>query len=98
MVEVSQDSNTTLTDELRAMSKCLETLTLEMGTRRELKSELNEWEFPQISFRLYDKCKIPTVPVYGVYICQLIRYSRACGSYRDLLANKEATEPRVPIG
>jgi hypothetical protein len=34
---------------------------------------------------------------------QLIRYSRACGSYHDfpdrgLPAYKEATEPRVPIG
>jgi hypothetical protein len=26
--------------------------------------------------------KISTVAVYGVYIFQLIRYSRACGSYR----------------
>ena len=44
---------------------------------------------------------IPAVPDYGVYISQLIGYSRACGSYQDFLpvaANKEATEPRVPIG
>jgi hypothetical protein len=26
---------------------------------------------------------IPAAPVYGVYISQLIRYSRACGSYHD---------------
>jgi hypothetical protein len=25
--------------------------------------------------------KIPATPAYGVYISQLIRYSRACGSY-----------------
>ena len=25
------------------------------------------------------------VPAYGVYISQLIRYSRACGSYQDFL-------------
>jgi hypothetical protein len=41
--------------------------------------------------------------VYGVYICQLIQYSRACGSYYDFLdrgvaANKEANEPRVLSG
>jgi hypothetical protein len=29
-------------------------------------------------------CNIPTAPEYGVYISQLIRYSRACGSYQDL--------------
>ena len=26
---------------------------------------------------------IPAAPVYGVYISQLIRYARACGSYHD---------------
>ena len=29
--------------------------------------------------------KIPTVPAYGVYISQLIRYSRTCGFYHDFL-------------
>ena len=33
---------------------------------------------------------IPAAPAYGIYISQLIRYSRACGS---VAANKEATEP-----
>jgi hypothetical protein len=28
---------------------------------------------------------IPAAPVYGVYISQMIRYSRACGSYEDFL-------------
>jgi hypothetical protein len=28
---------------------------------------------------------IPAAPAYGVYIYQLIRYSRACGSYDDFL-------------
>ena len=28
---------------------------------------------------------IPAAPAYGVYISQLIRYPRACGSYPDLL-------------
>ena len=59
--------------------------------------------------KLYDKrddfkflicSNTPAAPVYGVYISQLIRYSRAYGSYQDFLdlrvaANKEATEPRV---
>ena len=46
---------------------------------------------------------IPAAPAYGVYnISQMIRYSRACGSYQDFIkrvdANKEATVPRVPFG
>jgi hypothetical protein len=28
---------------------------------------------------------IPTAPANGVYISQMIRYSRACGSYQDFL-------------
>ena len=28
---------------------------------------------------------IPAAPAYGVYISQLIRYSRTCGSYQDFL-------------
>ena len=28
---------------------------------------------------------IPAVPAYGVYISQLMRYSRACGSHQDFL-------------
>jgi hypothetical protein len=28
---------------------------------------------------------IPTAPAYGVYISQMIRYSRSCGSYQDFL-------------
>ena len=45
---------------------------------------------------------IPAAPAYGVYISKLMRYSRTCGSYHDLLdksvaANKEATEPMIPI-
>jgi hypothetical protein len=30
-------------------------------------------------------CNIPAAPAYGVYISQLIRYSRACGSYQDFI-------------
>jgi len=28
---------------------------------------------------------IPAAPAYGVYISQMIRYSRSCGSYHDFL-------------
>ena len=41
-------------------------------------------------------------PAYGVYISQLIRYSRACGFYQDFLDRglllSQDTKPRVPLG
>jgi hypothetical protein len=39
------------------------------------------FNFPIMNFP-FICCNIPTAPAYGVYISQLIRYSRACGSYR----------------
>jgi hypothetical protein len=52
-------------------------------------------KFPFISSNIRAK------PAYGVYISQLIRYSRACGfgpDFVDIDNDNEATEPRVPIG
>ena len=51
----------------------------------------------------YYLSNIPAAPAYGVYISQLIRYSRLSGSYRYFFergvgANKEVTESRVTIG
>jgi hypothetical protein len=46
---------------------------------------------------------IPAAPAYGVYISQLIRYSRACGSYKDfpdrglLLTRKLFTVGKVEV-
>jgi hypothetical protein len=41
---------------------------------------------------------IPTAHAIGVYVSQMIGYSRACGSYHDfLVASTEATETRVPF-
>jgi hypothetical protein len=61
----------------------------------------DDFNFPIVNFPFICS-NIPAAPAYGVYISQLIRYSRACGSYQDFLdkrvaANKEATEPRVPL-
>jgi len=60
-----------------------------------------DFNFPIVNFPFICN-NIPVAPAYGVYISHLIRYSRACGSYQEFLdifaANKEATEPRVPIG
>jgi hypothetical protein len=46
---------------------------------------------------------IPATPAYGVYISQMIRYSRACGSYQDfldrgLLLTRKLRNQRFPFG
>ena len=59
----------------------------------------DDFNFPVVNFPFI--CgNIPAAPAYGVYISQMIRYSRACascGSYQRVAANKEATELRVPF-
>ena len=62
----------------------------------------DDFNFPILNFPFICS-NIPAAPKYGVYISQMIRYSRACASYQDFLdmgvaANKETTEPRVPFG
>ncbi len=46
--------------------------------------ERDDFNFPIVNF-LFIRSNIPTTPAYGVYISQLIPYSRACGSYHDFL-------------
>jgi hypothetical protein len=41
---------------------------------------------------------IPAAPAYGVYISQLIRYSRACGPYQDFLDRGLLLTRKVPKG
>ena len=45
---------------------------------------------------------ISAAPAYGVYISQLIQYSRAGSSYKDFLDRglllSQDTKPRVPLG
>jgi hypothetical protein len=36
---------------------------------------------------------IPAAPAYGVYISQMIRYSKACSSYQDEVFTKSGTFP-----
>ena len=58
--------------------------------------------------KLYDKrdvnfpfihSTIPAAHSIGIYISQMIGYSRAFGSYHDVLApSTESTETRVPFG
>ena len=44
----------------------------------------DDFNFPIVNFSFICS-NIPAAPAYGVYISQLIRYSRACGSYQDFL-------------
>ena len=43
-----------------------------------------DFNFPIVNFSLICST-IPAAPAYGAYSSQLIRYSRACGSYQDSL-------------
>ena len=42
------------------------------------------FNFPIVNFPFICS-NIPAAPAYGVYLSQMIRYSRACGSYQDYL-------------
>ena len=56
------------------------TLTVKNETLRQNKY----FNFPIVNISFICS-NIPETPAYGVYICQLIRYYRACGSYQDFL-------------
>jgi len=63
-------------------------LQLEIDNRGRLKTKLldkhNDFTFPIVYFP-FISTNIPAFPVYGVYISQLIRYSRAYAQYIDFL-------------
>ena len=63
-------------------------LHLEIDSEGRLRTKLNDktddFNFHIVNFPFICS-NIPAVPAYGVYISQLIRYSRACGSYPDFL-------------
>ena len=48
--------------------------------RTKLYDKRDDFNFPIVNFPFICS-NIPAVPAYGVYISQMIRYSRACGSY-----------------
>jgi hypothetical protein len=52
--------------------------------RTKLYDKRDDFNFPIVNFPFLCS-NIPAVPAYGVYISQLIRYSRAYGSYQDFL-------------
>ena len=50
--------------------------------RTKLYDKRDDFNSPIVNFP-FIYSNIPAAPAYGVYIYQLIRYSRACGSYQD---------------
>ena len=50
--------------------------------RTKLYDKRDDFNFPIVNF-LFICRNIPAAPAYGVHISQLIRYTRACGSYQD---------------
>jgi hypothetical protein len=63
-------------------------LHLEFDSEGRLRTKLyhkrDYFNFPIVNFPFICS-NIPAAPAYGVYLSQLIRYSRACGSYQDFL-------------
>ena len=63
-------------------------LPLEIDSKGRLRTKLydkrDDFNFPIVNFPFICS-NIPAAPAYGVYISQMIRYSRACGSYQDIL-------------
>jgi hypothetical protein len=54
------------------------------AVRNETLRQKRWFQFPIVNFPCICS-SIPAAPAYGVYISQLIRYSRACGSYQEFL-------------
>ena len=54
----------------------------------------DDFNFPIVNFPFLDS-NIPSSPAYGVYISQLIRYARACSSYKDFLARCKTLSIRL---
>ena len=52
--------------------------------RTKLYDKRDDFNFPIVNFPFICS-NIPAAPAYGVYLSQLIRYFKACGSYQDFL-------------
>jgi hypothetical protein len=52
--------------------------------KRKLYDKRNDFTFPIVNFP-FTSSNIPASPAYGVYISQLVRYSRAGAQYSDFL-------------
>jgi hypothetical protein len=56
----------------------------EARLRTKLYDKRDDFNFPIVNFSFICS-NIPAALAYGIYISQMIRYSRACGSYQDFL-------------
>jgi hypothetical protein len=56
----------------------------EVRLRTKLYDKRDEFNSPIVKFP-FTRSTFPEAPAYGVYISQMLRYSRACGSYKDFL-------------
>ena len=69
-------------------SACYLDFHLAIDSRGKLQTKLfdkrDDFNFPIVNFPFLSG-NIPSAPTYGVYISQLIRYSRACYQYSDFL-------------
>ena len=73
--------NTTDTD----MSASNLDIHLEIDNEGQLRTKLyDKGDFHIVNFPFICS-NIPAAPTYGVYVSQLIRYSRTCGSYQDII-------------
>ena len=70
------------------MDRSASYLHLEIDSEEWLRTKLydkrDDLNFPIVNFP-FSCSNIPAAPAYGVYISQLIRYSRACEFYQDVL-------------
>ena len=62
------------------------TFTLKSTTTEDRKKndKHDDFIFPIVNFSFISS-NIPASPAYGVYISQLVRYSRACAQYSDFI-------------
>ena len=64
---------------------------LEIDTKGKLNTKLydkrDDFNFPTVNFPFLSS-NIPSAPADGVYVSQLICYSRACGEYHDVLLDR----------
>ena len=48
----------------------------------------DDFNFPIVNFPFLSS-NIPSAPAYGVYVSQLIRYSRTCSNYQDFMGRRK---------
>ena len=76
--------DTTDTDRFASQLYLHREIDSEGRSKKKLHDKRDDFNFPIVNFPFICR-NIRAAPVTGVYICQLIRYSRACGSYQDCL-------------